>query len=338
MRKYSVGGGALRRRIGSGPFGARLSPFLLAIFFVAMGTSQATLPPPERDAAALQADMTASFAERANVLLKRRPTPVRITGVRDIGAIIADADADDMVTGSIAAAEGDGAGDGDGGGKEDRLAVKARTPAKPRRVAATATGAFRLPVAIMESSAASPKPSSFVATRHVRRGSTLASLLPADGISFTKVTLPGVLETLVRRELHTAEYEREHHCLATAIYFEARGEPELGQRAVAQVIMNRVENPTYPNTICGVVYQNVKWRNRCQFSFACDGKADRIRDQGAWEIATRIAEHTMAGEGWLKKIGAATHYHANYVRPRWSRYMERLDRIGQHIFYFEDRY
>ncbi len=87
----------------------------------------------------------------------------------------------------------------------------------------------------------------------------------------------------------------ELKCLATAIYFEARGEPEEGQLAVAQVVLNRVKNPAYPNTICGVVYQNKTKRNRCQFSFACDGRSDRITDMTALgnraeELAKRSVE------------------------------------------------
>ena len=125
----------------------------------------------------------------------------------------------------------------------------------------------------------------------------------------------------------------QQNCLARGIYFEARGESELGQAAVAQVILNRVLNPAYPSTICGVVYQNKKWRNRCQFSFACDGIRDRIRSQRAWKMAQKVAKGVSNGDIWLDDVGDATHYHANYVRPRWARTMKRTDRIGRHIFY-----
>ncbi len=126
---------------------------------------------------------------------------------------------------------------------------------------------------------------------------------------------------------------KEQLCLANGIYFEARGESEEGQAAVAQVILNRVRNPVYPKTICGVVYQNKNWRNRCQFSFACDGKPDRIRDVKAFATAKRIAGAVTRGETWLAEVGSSTHYHANYVHPRWANAMEKLDRIGKHIFY-----
>ena len=125
----------------------------------------------------------------------------------------------------------------------------------------------------------------------------------------------------------------QQNCLARGIYFEARGESELGQAAVAQVILNRVRNPAYPATICGVVYQNKTWRNRCQFSFACDGISDRIRSQHSWKTAQRVAASVSDGTTWLEDVGDSTHYHANYVRPRWARTMKKTDRIGRHIFY-----
>jgi spore germination cell wall hydrolase CwlJ-like protein len=129
--------------------------------------------------------------------------------------------------------------------------------------------------------------------------------------------------------------ESELKCLATAIYFEARGEPEEGQLAVAQVVLNRVKNPTYPNTICGVVYQNKTKRNRCQFSFACDGRADRITDKGAWERAEVLAKKSVDEQAttFITEVGSATHYHATYVRPRWAGRMTQTDKIGRHIFY-----
>lgn len=125
----------------------------------------------------------------------------------------------------------------------------------------------------------------------------------------------------------------EQRCLAVGIYFEARGETISGQAAVAQVILNRVRNPTYPNTICGVVYQNKHWRNRCQFSFACDGIKDRVRSQKSWNVAEEIALATTAGKIWFKQVGSSTHYHATYVRPKWAKSMRRVGRIGLHVFY-----
>lgn len=124
-------------------------------------------------------------------------------------------------------------------------------------------------------------------------------------------------------------------CLATAIYFEARGEPEKGQLAVAQVVLNRLKNPAYPKTICGVVYQNRWIRNGCQFSFACDGHSHRVDEPAAWKEAQTIATKAVNDESgmFLADVGTATHYHAVYVRPYWARSMKKADRIGNHIFY-----
>lgn len=127
--------------------------------------------------------------------------------------------------------------------------------------------------------------------------------------------------------------KKEQTCLATGIYFEARGESEEGQAAVAQVILNRVRAPSYPDTICGVVYQNAHWKNRCQFSFACDGIPDRITNRRAYTVAERIALEVTNGETWLAEVGSSTHYHATYVKPRWARAMDRVDKIGLHVFY-----
>jgi hypothetical protein len=133
----------------------------------------------------------------------------------------------------------------------------------------------------------------------------------------------------------TAHSKTEMKCLADAIYFEARGEPELGRVAVAQVVLNRLKNPAYPDTICGVVYQNKSRRNRCQFSFACDGIRERITDKAAWVSAQALAKRILDDDKtlYIGDVGASTHYHANYVRPRWARHMTKKDKIGRHIFY-----
>ena len=127
--------------------------------------------------------------------------------------------------------------------------------------------------------------------------------------------------------------EQEQRCLAAAVYFEARGESVKGQAAVAQVVLNRVRNPAYPKSICGVVYQNMKWRNRCQFSFACDRIKDRIASPEHYAIAQDVALAVTAGKIWLPEVGSSTHYYADYVSPRWARAMQRMKQIGRHIFY-----
>jgi spore germination cell wall hydrolase CwlJ-like protein len=126
---------------------------------------------------------------------------------------------------------------------------------------------------------------------------------------------------------------KEQRCLAEAVYFEARSEPVEGQAAVAQVILNRVKSGLYPSSICGVVYQNRHRHLACQFTFACEGKSLRIRDTESWERATRVASAVLEGRTYLADVGGATHYHANYVRPSWSRRLKKMDVIGRHIFY-----
>lgn len=123
-------------------------------------------------------------------------------------------------------------------------------------------------------------------------------------------------------------------CLAQAIYFEARGESVDGQVAVGKVILNRVSDKRYPSTICGVVFQNQRWYNRCQFSFACDGQSDKPSERTAWMMARRIANLVKAS--WVPDTsGAATHYHATYVKPVWRTKLKQTVQVGQHVFYRE---
>jgi hypothetical protein len=133
----------------------------------------------------------------------------------------------------------------------------------------------------------------------------------------------------------TVTSEREMKCLAEAVYFEARSEPERGQAGVAQVVLNRARSGVYPSTVCGVVYQNRHRYLACQFTFACEGKSLRITEPGAWSTASRIARDVAEGRTYLPGVGNATHYHANYVRPWWARHMDRRERVGKHIFYYE---
>ena len=127
--------------------------------------------------------------------------------------------------------------------------------------------------------------------------------------------------------------KRELRCMATGLYFEARSEPIRGQLAVGQVIMNRVRSPDYPDTICGVIFQGDHRNTGCQFSFACDGKTDRPTNAGLWRRSQKLATDLTKGKVWLKDIANSTHYHADYVHPKWRRAMRRLKKIGRHIFY-----
>jgi spore germination cell wall hydrolase CwlJ-like protein len=99
------------------------------------------------------------------------------------------------------------------------------------------------------------------------------------------------------------DMDRARQCLAEAIYFESRGEPEMGQLAVAQVVLNRVMSGLYPNSVCGVVYQNAHRFNACQFSYACDGIPDRVNDRTAWDKAIRIAADALSGRSFTSFTG-----------------------------------
>jgi spore germination cell wall hydrolase CwlJ-like protein len=127
-------------------------------------------------------------------------------------------------------------------------------------------------------------------------------------------------------------------CLATAVYFEARSESQLGQLAVATVILNRVKASNSSSSICGVVYKGANHLNACQFSFACDGKSDIPEDARAWETALAVTALALAGDkemkdGPMQILATATNYHADYVDPYWSKSLNRLTKIGRHIFY-----
>ena len=132
--------------------------------------------------------------------------------------------------------------------------------------------------------------------------------------------------------------DREVKCLADNIYFEAKSEPYEGQLAVAQVTLNRVEHPEYPKTVCGVVWQQSKDRRTgrrvAQFSWTLDGRSDVPKSKTAYEQAYAVAEEVLLYGTQSAIVGTeALFYHANYVKPRWSRQMERIARIGNHIFY-----
>jgi spore germination cell wall hydrolase CwlJ-like protein len=137
------------------------------------------------------------------------------------------------------------------------------------------------------------------------------------------------------RDPDFAAYSKDLKCLATAIYFEARGESELGQEAVAQVILNRERSNRYPDTVCAVVYQNAEQRNRCQFSFACDGKPDVPKEVAAWRKATRIAAEALRHPTRIWALASATLYHADYVDPAWAPKVTLVSSIGRHLFYKE---
>lgn len=127
------------------------------------------------------------------------------------------------------------------------------------------------------------------------------------------------------------DQSRALHCLTTAIYYEAASEPDAGQRAVAQVVLNRVAHPQWPNSVCGVVFQGSE-RPGCQFSFACDGSMARVPVRMWWDRARRVAERALAGEVYAP-VGLATYYHTGAVNPVWAARQTFIGAIGAHLFY-----
>ncbi|WP_277970795.1 cell wall hydrolase [Sphingomonas echinoides] len=121
-------------------------------------------------------------------------------------------------------------------------------------------------------------------------------------------------------------------CLATALYYEADGEPPSGQRAVAQVVLNRLRNPHYPKTVCGVVYQGADRPTGCQFTFACDGSLVRRPAAAGMARARAIADAALNG-GVSPTAGQATHYHTVWIVPRWAGELLKVAIVGHHVFY-----
>jgi spore germination cell wall hydrolase CwlJ-like protein len=125
---------------------------------------------------------------------------------------------------------------------------------------------------------------------------------------------------------------RAVECLTQAVYYEAAREPEVGQEAVAQVVLNRVRHPAYPKSICGVVYQGAARATGCQFTFTCDGSLQYAPQPALWRRARQVAERAL--DGFVdKQVGSATHYHADYVAPYWAPTLVKMAQVGQHIFY-----
>jgi spore germination cell wall hydrolase CwlJ-like protein len=126
--------------------------------------------------------------------------------------------------------------------------------------------------------------------------------------------------------------ERALECLTQAVYYEAAGDGADGERAVAQVVLNRMRHPAYPASVCGVVYQGSDRPVGCQFTFTCDGSLARIPIPALWKQAQRIASQALAGKVFAP-VGHSTHYHADYVLPYWADSLDKSVQIGRHIFY-----
>jgi hypothetical protein len=127
-------------------------------------------------------------------------------------------------------------------------------------------------------------------------------------------------------------HARAQECLAQAIWYEAASESEAGQRAVAQVVLNRVAHPSWPASVCGVVYQGSDRSTGCQFTFTCDGSLARRPSGTSWTRAQRIAEDALAGSVY-RPVGLATHYHTLWVNPYWAGTLDHIGTIGAHRFY-----
>ena len=161
------------------------------------------------------------------------------------------------------------------------------------------------------------------------------------------IAVMAVLSTTAQaKDLFSQEKHPQAYCLALNIYYESRGSNLADQAAVADVVMNRVEDTRYPNTICDVVYQGVQkpsWkdptkmvmvRNKCQFSWYCDGKKDEPDfDSRTWRLALAHASILITERIVLDVTEGATHYHATYVRPEWAKTKTKTTRIDKHIFY-----
>lgn len=155
-----------------------------------------------------------------------------------------------------------------------------------------------------------------------------ADLPPVTELHQAVLAAPAFLDTARSAD----DASRATECLTAAVYYEARSEPTDGQRAVAQVVLNRVRDRAFPASVCGVVYQGSSRSTGCQFSFACDGSLNRPRDPGAWARARLVAMAALGGDVYAA-VGAATHYHATSVLPWWASSLVRLGAIGHHLFY-----
>jgi len=172
----------------------------------------------------------------------------------------------------------------------------------------------------------------------------------------TAIVTPEVVQALVESVIENEQTPTiypnlidspQAHCLALNVYYESRSDNLAGQYAVADVVLNRVRDARYPNTICDVVYQGKKkpsWkdpermvmvRDACQFSWYCDGKPDNPGNETGWANAQYIAGSILFANKHRGITEGATHYHANYVNPYWSKdsSMSHIGRIGSHIFY-----
>ncbi len=184
----------------------------------------------------------------------------------------------------------------------------------------------------------------FIAVQHGEPGSAAAALMPLPSVrplgatqdTPIEITPPalalGAAKPFLASYSDAASAARAERCLTEAIYYEGALEPERGQRAIAQVVLNRVRHPAYPDTVCGVVFQGQERSTGCQFTFTCDGARSRAPVPSIWRRANLIAKAALGG-AVEADVGLATHYHADYVNPYWSASLDTAGQIGRHMFY-----
>ena len=209
------------------------------------------------------------------------------------------------------------------------------TPAAPDRFVMASSTPLQVETGEPESIALAGTPTE-PRVKKAKPNVTIAAIAPntVQGLSKLKAEEPVARAGKGYRDLiNSANLSREERCLAEAVYFEARSEPELGQAAVAQVVLNRIKSGLYPTSICGVVYQNSHRHLACEFTFTCEGKSLAVTEPGPWATAVRLSKAVLDGSHYNPRIANATHYHANYVSPRWGKHLKKMDVIGRHIFY-----
>jgi len=159
------------------------------------------------------------------------------------------------------------------------------------------------------------------------------ALPPADPAELREEAFAGPpAKSYVFRGATATDRERAHYCLTAAVYYEAASETDAGMRGVAQTVLNRVRHPSFPNSVCGVVFQGSQRAGVCQFTFACDGAMARAPNRAGWLRASRVAAAALGG-AVFPGVGLATHYHTTAIWPRWGQSLVMTNIVGAHIFH-----
>ena len=220
-----------------------------------------------------------------------------------------------------------------------------RTLSLPLRLSliAIAVFAIALPLAVLRYAPTTPAPLAVAAPRAVVARTTLPpvepvelqALAPEDAKAFNAEvpfsTAPNPAAKPFRFRGDADDLARATDCLAAATYYEA-GDDAEGEKAVAQVVLNRLRHPAFPKTVCGVVFQGSERRTGCQFTFTCDGALARVPSETAWSRARAIAAGALQGAVY-KPVGYATHYHTDWVVPYWSASLDKITAVHSHLFF-----